>query len=150
MEEIVKFFLQVATLTSQYPRLLYYGVIVGIVVVTQILKYPFKRFVTSKILNNVTRQKVNTVIMLIPIGVGFLASWLLTFVGYAFCWETGVVWGLTSQVLYSFFATICKRIVKGEVVTEKVAVSALKQAKDEAYDANLAFEDLVNKATKKK
>ena len=149
MEAVLDFFRTVNTLVPAYPRWIFWGVLVGVILLTQIVKLPIKAL-TNKIPNDALRQKVNTVIIFIPVGLGLMASWLLTFAGYEFIYEAGIVWGLFSQVIYEFVTKVFKRIKNGEDIDNATLKGDLDEANKNAQSVTDEFQSLVKQATSKK
>lgn len=149
METVLDFFRAVNALVPEYPRWLFWIVMGAVVLLTQVAKLPIKAF-TKKIKNDALRQKVNLVIVLIPFGLGLLASWLLTFAGYNFLYEAGIVWGTTSMVIYELATKAFKRIEKGEDITDETIKSDFGSANDNAQTAADEFQSIVNQVTKSK
>lgn len=149
METILDFFRALNALVPAYPRYVFWGALVGVILLTQIVKLPIKAL-TKKIANDTLRQKVNTVIMFVPIGIGLLTSWLLTFVGYEFVFEAGLVWGTFSQVIYEFVTKVFKRITNGENITDETLKSDLNDAQSDAQTAVDEFQNILKQVTGKK
>lgn len=149
METVLDFFRALNALVPAYPRYVFWGALVGVILLTQIVKLPIKTL-TSKIANNDLRQKVNTIIMFVPIGLGLAMSWGLTFAGYEFVFEAGLVWGTFSQVIYEFVTKVFKRIKNGEDVTSETLADDLNDARDDAQDVVDEFQSIVKQVTGKK
>lgn len=149
METVLDFFRALNALVPAYPRYVFWGALVGVILLTQIVKLPIKA-ITSKIANNDLRQKVNTIIMFVPIGLGLAMSWGLTFAGYEFVFEAGLVWGTFSQVIYEFVTKVFKRIKNGEDVTSETLADDLNDARDDAQDVVDEFQSIVKQVTGKK
>lgn len=148
METVLDFFRALNALVPAYPRYVFWGALVGVILLTQIVKLPIKTL-TSKIANNDLRQKVNTIIMFVPIGLGLAMSWGLTFAGYEFVFEAGLVWGTFSQVIYEFVTKVFKRIKNGEDVTSETLADDLNDARDDAQDVVDEFQSIVKQVTGK-
>lgn len=148
METVLDFFRALNALVPAYPRYVFWGALVGVILLTQIVKLPIKTL-TSKIANNDLRQKVNTIIMFVPIGLGLAMSWGLTFAGYEFVFEAGLVWGTFSQVIYEFVTKAFKRIKNGEDVTSETLADDLNDARDDAQDVVDEFQSIVKQVTGK-
>lgn len=148
METVLDFFRALNALVPAYPRYVFWGALVGVILLTQIVKLPIKTL-TSKIANNDLRQKVNTIIMFVPIGIGLAMSWALTFAGYEFVFEAGLVWGTFSQVIYEFVTKVFKRIKNGENVTDETLADDLNDARDDAQDVADEFQSIVKQVTGK-
>lgn len=149
METVLDFFRALNALVPAYPRYVFWGALVGVILLTQIVKLPIKTL-TSKIANNDLRQKVNTIIMFVPIGIGLAMSWGLTFAGYEFVFEAGLVWGTFSQVIYEFVTKVFKRIKNGEDVTSETLADDLSNARNDAQGVADEFQSIVKQVTGKK
>ena len=148
MEAVLDFFRTLNTLVPEYPRWIFWGVLLGVILLTQVVKLPIKAL-TNKIVNETLRKKVNTVIIFIPVGLGMMASWLLTFAGYTFAYEAGIIWGMFSQVIYEFFTKVFKRIKSGEDVDSSTLKGDLDTANSNAQSAVDEFQSIVKKVTGK-
>lgn len=149
METVLDFFRALNALVPAYPRYVFWGALVGVILLTQLVKLPIKA-ITGKIANDTLRQKVNTVIMFVPIGIGLAVSWGLTFVGYEFVFEAGLVWGTFSQVIYEFVTKVFKRITNGEDVTSETLTDDLADAQNDAQAVVDEFQSIVKQVTGKK
>lgn len=152
MGEVMRFFQEVANQMPDYSRYVHFIVIIAIVVVTQGIKIPIKKFLISKIENVAIRQKVNLVFMILPDALGICASAILTVFGYKFSWEAGLMWGTCSQVIYEFVERIVRRIKtkkNDELITDTEISEDFKKARKEAEkkteQAGKQFEELVKK-----
>lgn len=150
MGEVIRFFQEVANQMPDYPRYLHFVVIIAIVIATQLIKLPIKKFAISKIKNEAVRQKVNMVFMILPNGLGMCASAILMLFDYRFSWEAGLMWGTCSQVIYEFIERIVKRIAKkkdlAEITQDEIAEDfkqAQKDAEAKTKQAGKEFEELV-------
>ena len=155
MNDFFNFFLEVSS-RADYPRWLLLALVIGVALVSQLLKLPIKKL-TGKIPNDTLRKKVNIVIMLVPCGLGILASWLLTFFGYNFTLSGGLIVGFVSQVVYEFVSRLLKRVKSGEDLTEeniaeifKEAVTHSKEIVGTAQEAESKFSNIVNNIKKSK
>ena len=126
MEDLVCFLTQVA-IDPQYPKWLYWCTAILICGLTQLIKLPIKHF-TDKITVETTRKKVNTVIMFIPIILGILASYLLTFAHYSFSEEAGIRLGTASIVIYGIISRVLARINSGN----EISIETIKEDATEA------------------
>jgi hypothetical protein len=145
MEDFINFFSQVIAQNPGYPKWIYWVTLAGIVGLTQLIKIPWKLLVTNKINSENKKNKTDIVIMLIPIGLGILASYLYTFLGYDFSIEAGVSWGLISQAFYTFLKKIFARIKNGEDITKETINTDMQEAVDTAKTAEEEFDKLVEK-----
>lgn len=144
MEAVWQFFKSINALIPEYPRWVFWGAIVIVLALSQLAKLPIKHF-TGKIPDENLRQKINTVIMLLPIAFGFLASWALTCFGFDFSVTAALVWGSTSQVIYGFVERLIKRVKNGEDITNDTLKEDITEAKETAEDRFNAILDKVKK-----
>lgn len=142
MGEIVEFFSRPIAQFPEYPWWLYVVTLVVITAATEGLKFPIKHY-TKKIQNNVTRERVNTVIMIIPIALAFAADGLFTVFGYPFSVTVGFAWGGASEVLYGLISRLFKRIKKNETITEENIKKDFEESVDDAKTAEQTFDELV-------
>lgn len=150
METVLDFFRAVNALVPEYPRWIFWMVMAGVLLLTQVCKIPVKAITKKYIPNDTLRQKANLVIVLIPFGLGLLASWLLTFAGYAFLYEAGIIWGTTSMVIYELATKVFKRIKNGEDITSETLKGDLDTAKNGSQSAADEFQSIVNQVTNQK
>lgn len=151
MEAVLDFFRSVNALVPEYPRWLFWTVMAGVVLLTQAIKLPVKAL-TKKIPNDALRQKVNLVILVIPVGLGLLASWLLTYAGYEFLYNAGIVWGVTSTVIYELATKAFKRIKSGEDITGETLKADLNDAQKNGQNVQSVadeFQSIINPAKTK-
>lgn len=149
MEAVLDFFRTVNTLVPAYPRWIFWLVMVGVSLFTQVVKLPIKAL-TKKIKNDTLRKKVNIIVMAIPFGLGLLASWLLTFAGYEFIYEAGIVWGAVSIIIYELATRVFKRIKNGEDIDDTTLKGDLNEATKSSQSVTDEFQSLVKQATSKK
>lgn len=150
METVLDFFRAVNALVPEYPRWIFWMVMAGVLLLTQVCKIPVKALTKKYIPNDTLRQKANLVIVLIPFGLGLLASWLLTFAGYDFLYEASVIWGTTSMVIYELATKVFKRIKNGEDITSETLKGDLDTAKIGSQSAADEFQSIVNQVTNQK
>lgn len=142
MSEVIEFFTRINIFAADYPSWLFWCALVVVLILSELAKLPIKHF-TGKIENENLRKKINAVIMLLPIGFGFLVSWILTYFGFGFSITAALVWGTTSQVIYEFVSRIFKRIKNGEAITANTIKSDLKDSVEVAETAEDKFNALV-------
>lgn len=147
MSEVIEFFTRINVFAADYPSWLFWCAIVVVLILSELAKLPIKHF-TGKIENENLRKKINAVIMLLPIGFGFLTSWILTCFGFGFSITAALVWGTTSQVIYEFVSRIFRRIKNGEAITTDAIKSDLKDSVEVAETAEEKFNELVEKVKK--
>ena len=147
MSEVIEFFTRINVFAADYPSWLFWCAIVVVLILSELAKLPIKHF-TGKIANENLRTKINAVIMLLPIGLGFLTSWILTYFGFGFSITAALVWGTTSQVIYEFVSRIFRRIKNGEAITTGTIKSDLKDSVEVAETAEDKFNELVEKVKK--
>lgn len=147
MSEVIEFFTRINIFAADYPSWLFWCAIVVVLILSELAKLPIKHF-TGRIENENLRKKINAVIMLLPIGFGFLASWILTYFGFGFSITAALVWGTTSQVIYEFVSRVFRRIKNGEAITTDAIKSDLKDSVEVAETAEDKFNELVEKVKK--
>ena len=147
MSEGIEFLTRIKGFAADYPQWLFWCESVVVLILSELEKLPIKHF-TGKIENENLSKKINAVIMLLPIGFGFLVSWILTYFGFCFSITAALVWGTTSQVIDEFVSRIFKRIKKGEMITADTIKSDLKDSVDVAETAEDKFNELVEKVKK--
>lgn len=122
--------------------------------ITQVLKLPIKYF-TNKIQNERTRKIVNTIILLIPFGLGVLFEFLYStyYLHTAFTVITGLGYGTAGISLYGIIERFFKVKVKnpyteteeGQAVTELIQdITADGKVDSNDIDAIQAFYNKVN------
>ena len=116
--------------------------LIGITALTQVLKLPIKNL-TDKIQDETKRERVNTVIMIIPLALSFAVDGLFTALGYSFSVSVGLAWGVASQVLYGFISRIFKRKKRGESISEETIQDDFKESVKEAKTADETFDELI-------
>lgn len=156
MAELLDYFTQIKIIAADYPTWLVWVGIVVVLLLSQLAKLPIK-YLTKKIKpyedevkNEKLRKKINAVIMLLPIGFGFLASWALTFFGFSFSTSIALVWGTSAITIYGFISRIFMRIKNGESITEDSVKSDLVEAKKDSETAEERFYALTGKSDEKK
>lgn len=133
MDEVLAYFAEVSTKLPCYARYIHIVVIALIIVLTEAIKLPLRKYVIDvKITNINVRKKVNLVFMILPFILGMSASGILVCFGYEFSWEAGLSWGMYSQVAYELIARIILKIKSGEKITNKTIKEDFNQAKDSA------------------
>lgn len=139
MSEIIEFF---TTDFLGYPLWLNIVMIIVIMALTQVLKLPIKHF-TDKITDKTKRDRVNAVIVLIPIVLSLIAQAIFTACwGYKFT-EAVLVWSGTGQIIYEVASRIFARIKKGENITMDIVKSDIETArKDVAESVKSAVDTL--------
>lgn len=142
MGEIFNFFLSVNSQMPNYPRYVFWGAIIVVLILTQVLKLPIKLF-TSKIKDENLRKKVNAVIMIIPCLVGIGLSALLTIWSFEFSVQAGLFWGLTSQTLYEFATRLWQRAITDENITKEEIAEDFKQSVDSVKKAEKQFDNII-------
>lgn len=151
MADVWNFFVKANALIPEYPRWVFWVVVVIVLVLSELAKIPIKYF-TNKIANETLRKKVNTTIMLLPILFGFLASWFLTVFGFSFSTTAALVWGTISQVIYEFISRIVKRVKNGDDITNETIKEDLQDSVDsvekKTETAEEKFNELVEKIKK--
>lgn len=147
MGEIVEFFSRPIAQFPQYPWWIYVATLIVITALTEVLKLPVKHF-TDKIQNKSLRNKVNIVIVFIPVALAFAADGLFTLWGYSFSITVGFAWGGASQVLYEFISRLFARIKKGEDVTGEDVKEDFEDSVDDVKTAEKEFDDLIEKLKK--
>lgn len=148
MNEFINFFTQAIAQSPDYPIWLYWVTLAGIVGLTQITKLPIKYFI-KKIKKESRRERIEAVIMLLPICFGILANYLYTFLGYPFVVDVGIRWGLGSVALYIFISKLFNRIKNNEEITKETIEEDATEAISETKTAEEEFNQLVEKYTKK-
>ena len=142
MGEVFNFFLSVNSQMPNYPRYVFWGAIIVVLILTQVLKLPIKLF-TSKIKDENLRKKVNAVIMIIPCLVGIGLSALLTIWSFEFSVQAGLFWGLTSQTLYEFATRLWQRVTTDENITKEEIAEDFKQSVDSVKKAEKQFDNII-------
>lgn len=142
MGDIVEFFSRPIAQFPEYPWWLYVVTLIGITALTQVLKLPIKNL-TDKIQDETKRERVNTVIMIIPLALSFAVDGLFTALGYSFSVSVGLAWGVASQVLYGFISRIFKRKKRGESISEETIQDDFKESVKEAKTADETFDELI-------
>ena len=147
MAGLWNFFASANDLIPEYPRWVFWLVVVVVIGLSQLSKIQIKHF-TDKIPNDALRKKINAVIMLLPIAIGFAASGVLVLCGFAFSWEAALVCGGVSQVIYGLVERLVRRVKKGEEITDETISEDLKDSVKEAETAEDKFNELVGKIKK--
>lgn len=105
-----------------------------VLLLSQLLKLPIKAITKKTIKDKTVRDRVNAVIMLIPLGLGVLADYLFCtlYLGIPFNVAEGIQLGTTALTTYSVF----ERLIKGNVSKETQATIELAEniAKDGKVD----------------
>lgn len=142
MGEILNFFISVNSQMPNYPRYIFWGAIIVVLILTQVLKLPIKLF-TSKIKDENLRKKVNAVIMIIPCLVGIGLSALLTIWSFEFSVQAGLFWGLTSQTLYEFATRLWQRVKTDDNITKEEIEQDFKQSVESVKKAEKQFDNII-------
>lgn len=133
MDEVIAYFAEVSTKLPCYARYIHIIVIALIIILTEAIKLPLRKYVIDvKITNINVRKKVNLVFMVLPFILGLSASAILMCFGYKFSWEAGISWGMYSQVAYELIARIVLKVKSGEKITNNTLSEALDDAKENA------------------
>lgn len=149
MSVMLDYFTQIKIIASNYPTWLFIVGIVIVLILSQLAKLPIKHF-TSKIKNENLRKKINVVIMILPIGLGFLVSWTLTLFGFSFSSSIALVWGTSAITVYGALSRILKRTKNGEDITYTSLKSDIDEAKKDSETAEELFYALAGKKDEKK
>lgn len=151
MTEIVQFLKETLLVDSAgYPTWILLCALFVVIGVTQIFKLPLKKL-TSKIENETTRAKVNTVFMVLPFGVSYLGFWILSlFTDYAMAHLSIISVATTSQIVYEFCKRLFNRLKKGETITSETIKIDLNNAKKGAKTAEDKFNEMLAQAKKSK
>lgn len=142
MAELYNFFIRTNDLIPEYPRWIFWLATFFIIIITQVIKIPIKKY-TSKISNEVLRNKINASIMILPFAIASLGSWILTFFGFSFSIGAVFVWGTVSQIIYEFISRIFAKVKKGENITNETISSTLDESIEETESAVDKFNKLV-------
>lgn len=166
MQEIINYFSQVAHELPDYVWWLHLVAVASILIITQCLKLPIKKFGTDKLSaliakkkgkeDNSTlttiRHKVNIVFIFFPFAIGILVSYIISVIckQYAFSWEAGVMWGSVTGTIYETIARIARRIKSGSTVTAETVKTDFVTSEKETQKAQKEFLELVENAKKTK
>lgn len=112
--------------------------IAAIVVATELIKLPVKKFLTSKIKNEPLRKKVNTVFMILPLILGACEGVVCQQIGQAFTQSHGISCGLIAVFIFS----VVDRLLKGGPATQLKDV--IKEANKDVTSAKEEFDDVIN------
>ena len=134
---------------TDYPRWLFVVTLVGVIVLTQLIKLPIKHF-TSKISNEKVRRLVNISIMFVPIGLGFAFGGAYTLIPYKFSVEMCLRLGTVSQVIYAFLERLIVRIKSGSKIDNDTVAEDLAEAQKDVKNADDKFNQLVDKIVPQK
>lgn len=156
MSEVLNFFVHVNAQMPEYPRYVWWGAIIVVMCLTQLLKWLVKMF-TNKVKDENLRKRINAVIMIIPCLVGIGLSGMLTAWSFEFSIQAGLFWGLASITLYEFGTRVWKRTITEENITNeeikedfKEAVKVTKEVAKATKTAESKFDEIVNKIKKGK
>jgi hypothetical protein len=119
---------------------------------SQLLKMPIKALNKKIIKNESTRSRVNTFIMLIPLGLGVLCDYLFCtyYLGISFSIVEGVKIGGTAVTFYGVLEKLIKGTQSKETLeTIKLVESITKDGKVDKSDAQ-SIKDFANKLNKVK
>jgi hypothetical protein len=95
--------------------------VIFIIAATQAIKYPIKKFATSKIQNDVIRKKVNSAFVIIPVVLGVLVSYIYHCAfGWGFSHYAGGMFGLIAAISYEVIVRLLARAKAGENITGDV------------------------------
>lgn len=143
MSKIIEFF------TAEflgYPLWLSIVMIIVIMALTQVLKLPIKHF-TNKITDKTKRDRVNAVIVLIPIILSLIAEAIFTVCwGYKFT-EVILVWSGTGQIIYEAASRLFARAKNGEKITIDVVKSDIEAARKEVAESVKSAVDTLTEDT---
>lgn len=129
MEELFNFFKEQITLIGDYPTWLYLATGVAVMILTQVLKVPFKKLISNKIKNNNLRRKVNLIFMLLPILLAIGINYGFSFLDYTFNVSAGISSGFLAEFLYEFFKTLFARCKQSGDITNDDIRESTKAAK---------------------
>lgn len=149
MNEIARYFTSVSDKLPIYARYIHIVVIVAIILLTEAVKIPLRKYIIDVKITNVNlRKKINLAFMILPFIFGLSASGILTLFKYPFSWEAGITWGVYSQVVYELIARIFKRIKNNEDITTDVIVDDFTEIKDNAEATGEELGKKVEQASK--
>ncbi len=134
---------------TEYPRWLFWVTLVGVIVLTQIVKLPIKKL-TSKIADEKIRRLVNISIMFVPIAFGFVFGGFYTLIPYKFSWEMCLRWGTVSQVIYAFLERLIVRFKSGEKIDNETVAEDFVEAQKDVKNADDKFNQLVDRIVPQK
>lgn len=152
MQEVLDFIKEVISQFPEYPWWLTLATIVGIIGLTEGIKYPIK-LATAKAKTEAGRQFWNASIMFIPTILAFVCGWLYTLIPYEFSAGACFSWSFTSMALYEFVARVVKRIKNGKAITNETIAEDFDEAKAQAEantaEARAKFKEIADKITNK-
>lgn len=151
MDEIIAYFTAVSAKLPCYARYIHIVVIALIILLTEAIKVPLRKYVLDvKITDVNVRKKVNLVFMILPFGLGLTASAILMCFGYNFSWEAGISWGMYSQVAYELIARILLKIKNNEPITNETLEEDLEAAKTKVEKTAKKLNKKLNAEAEKK
>lgn len=150
MAEIFQFLKETLLDNGGYPSWILLTAVMAVIALTQVVKFPLKKL-TSKIANETTRDKVNTIFMILPFGVSYLGFWILSlFTEYEMAHLAIISVATTSQIVYEFCKRLFNRLQKGETITSETIKVDLSNAKQGAKTAEDKFNEMLAEAKKSK
>lgn len=150
MTEIIQFLNKTLFENAGYPTWILLCAVCVVIGATQIFKFPLKKL-TNTIANKTTRDKVNTIFMLLPFGVSYLGFWILSlFTDYAMAHLSILSVATTSQIVYEFCKRLFNRLKKGETITTETIRIDFANAKKGAKTAEDKFNEMLAEAKTKK
>lgn len=151
MNEVIAYFTEVSTKLPGYARYIHIVVIALIIVLTEVVKLPLRKYVIDvKITDVNVRKKVNLVFMVLPFAFGLSASAILMCFGYKFSWEAGISWGVYAQVAYELAARIILKIKNNEPITDETIKEDFEEVKAKAEKTAEKLNKKVNADAEKK
>lgn len=150
MAEIVQFLKETLLDNGGYPSWILLTAVVVVIAVTQLVKFPFKKL-TAKITDDVLRERVNTIFMVLPFGVSYLGFWILSIcTKYEMAHLSICSVAMTSAFFYDFLKRVFNRVKKGETITASTIKIDFANAKAGAKTAEDKFNEMLAEAKKSK
>ena len=144
MDVVLKYLTEAMSEFTDYPRWLFWVTMIGVVVLTQLVKLPIKKL-TSKIADEKIRRLVNISIMFVPIAFGFVFGGLYTLVPYKFSVDICLRWGTISQVIYAFLERLIVRFKSGAKIDNETVAEDFIGAQKDVENADDKFNQLVDR-----
>lgn len=111
----VEFFNRPFPLTESVPLWAFCLLVLLVSGITEGLKIPIK-LLTNKIQNDKTRHRVNMVIIAVPVGIGILAFYIISYLGYNLSTKAilydGAYCGKSAVVLYEVISRVVTIVIK--------------------------------------
>lgn len=104
---------------STYPSFFAVAILIAVFALTEVCKLPIKHF-TAKIQDEITRKRVNAVIMLLPFAWGIAACEFMTIFGFKFSIVVGLAIGAIDFFVFEVLSRLLPDVKLGLISKKKI------------------------------